>query len=131
MNRTPKYRTPKLIAMALSVALLPGLALASSKDDAKLMQTRAESSIAAAERADAATRAAPSLQDARALYAQGEGSFEDRDYRDAEREFERASADARLAEARARQVNSEQVTEELRAAIEALRSEIQRLEADA
>ncbi|MCK7593243.1 DUF4398 domain-containing protein [Pseudomarimonas salicorniae] len=124
-------RSPKLLAAALAAALLPGLAFASSKDDARLMQTRAEAAIAAAERAEADTRAAPSLQDARALLAQGEGSFDDRDYRDAEREFERAAADARLAEARARQARNEQVTDELSAAIEALRTEINRLETEA
>lgn len=124
-------RTSPIVAAALSAALLPSLAFASVKDDARLMQTRAEAAIAAAERADAKTRAAPSLQDARALFAQGEGSLDDRDYRDALREFERAAADARLAEARARQARSELTTEELRAAIEALRNEIHRLENDA
>lgn len=124
-------RRSSLLAAGLAAALLPGLALASVKDDARLMQTRAEAAIAAAERADAKTRAAPNLQDAQALFAQGEGSFDDRDYRDALREFERAAADARLAEARARQASSERTTEELRAAIEALRSEIRRLENDA
>lgn len=124
-------RTHPMLAAGLAAAMLPGLVLASVKDDARLMQTRAEAAIAAAERADAKSQAMPNLQDARALFAQGEGSFDEREYRDALREFERAAADARLAEARARQADRERITEELRAAIEALRSEINRLEAEA
>lgn len=121
----------KLTALLLTAFLMPGLALASVKDDARVMQVRAESAISAAERADAERLATPALQDARALFAQGKGSFEDRDYRDAQREFERAAADARLAEARARQQASEASTEELRAAVQALRDEIRKLEVDA
>lgn len=120
-----------LLAASLALALMPGLSFASAKDDARLMQTRAEAAIAAAERADAPRLAVAPLNDARALHAQGQGSLEQRDYQDAEREFERAAADARLAEAEARRARNEQISQELHAAIEALRSEIQRLENDA
>ena len=124
-------RHAKLLGVFLLTLLIPGLSLASARDDARVMQVRAESAISAAERVDAERLATPALQDARALFARGQGSLEERDYRDAAREFERAAADARLAEARARQQASEQSTEELRAAVEALRDEIRKLETDA
>jgi len=116
--------TTRKIVCALMLAL-PFSAFA-GKDEADLALTAARANVAAAERADAAKHATLELKAARDLLTRAEGSFEDRDWTDAEREAERAKADARLAETRARQHTSETRLAEMEAAIRTLRTEINR-----
>lgn len=96
------------------------------KDDAQLALTSARANVASAERADAGRYATLELKSARDLLAQAEGSFDERDWNDAEREAERAKADARLAEARARQRLAEAQLAEIRKTIQTLRDELAR-----
>jgi hypothetical protein len=96
------------------------------KDEAQLALTAARSNVAAADRADAGRHATTELKTARDMLARAEGSFDDRDWTDAEREAERAKADARLAETRARQHIAESQLIELEETIQSLREEIAR-----
>jgi TATA-binding protein-associated factor Taf7 len=112
------------LALAMLLAL-PMTALA-GKQEAELALTAARSNVAAAERAEAARHATIELKAARDLLARAEGSFDQRDWTDAEREAERAKADARLAETRARQRIAESQLAELERSIQTLREEIAR-----
>ncbi|MEZ5464646.1 MAG: DUF4398 domain-containing protein [Lysobacteraceae bacterium] len=115
-------------APALAAALLLCLPLSAlaGRSDAEKELIAARANVAAAERADATSRAPQALNTARDMLAQAEGSYEDRDWTDAELEAQRAGLDGRLAEARARQQASESVLRELEATIETLRAEIAR-----
>jgi hypothetical protein len=106
--------------LALPLTVLAG------KDDAQLALTSARANVASAERADAGRYATLELKSARDLLAQAEGSFDQRDWTDAEREAERAKADARLAEARARQRLAETQLSEIQKTIQTLRDELAR-----
>jgi len=112
----------------LGAVLLLGLPLAAwaGRDDAEKALIAARANVAAADRADAASRAPQALNTARDMLARAEGSYEERDWDDAELEAQRAGLDGRLAEARARQQANESVLGELEATIETLRAEIAR-----
>lgn len=112
-------------SLLLILLMLP-LAAWAGKDEAENALTAARSNVAAADRADAARHATVELKTARDMLARAEGSFEDRDWTDAEREAERAKADARLAETRARQRIAEAQLSELQKTIQTLREEIAR-----
>ncbi len=111
--------------LALALLTLP-LAAWAGKDEAELALTAARANVAAADRADAGRYATLELKSARDLLAQAEGSFNDRDWTDAEREAERAKADARLAEARSRQHLAETQLAEIEQTIQTLREELAR-----
>lgn len=113
-------------SLALAVLLALPLSALAGKKEAELALTAARSNVAAAERADAPRHATVEVKAARDLLAQAEGSFADRDWTDAEREAERAKADARLAETRARQRVAEAQLAELQTTIQTLREEIAR-----
>jgi hypothetical protein len=116
----------KLQAITLAATLvLSGPAFAGHKD-AELALTQARSAVAAADRAGAPATVPRDFHTARDSLAQAEGSFEDREWDDAELESHRARADARVAEARSRQVKAETATAEIQAAIDTLRAEIAR-----
>lgn len=110
----------------LFILLLLPLAAWAGKDEAELALTAARSNVAAAERAQAARYATLELKTAHDLLLRAEGSFEDRDWTDAEREAERAKADARLAETRARMHIAQSQLIELEKTIQTLREEIAR-----
>lgn len=112
----------RLLFLAL---FLPTLAVA-GRQEAELALTQARGAVAAAERAGADAAAPEAAHDARELLARADGSYESRDWTDAEREAQRARADARVAEARSRQVKAEAATAEIQAAIDTLRAELQR-----
>jgi hypothetical protein len=116
-----RWKTAALIALIA----LPGAAWA-GKSDAEAALTAARANVAAADRADAGKYATMELKAARDLLARAEGSFDEREWTDAEREAERAKADARLAETRARQAIAESQLAELEKAIQSLRDEIAR-----
>lgn len=117
----PVFRT-----LAFGALLALPLSAFAGKDEAELALTSARANLAAAERADAGRLATLELNSARDTLAQAEGSFDERDWDDAELEAERAKADARLAETRARQRAAEAVVAELEAAIRDLQAEINR-----
>lgn len=110
-----------LICAALLVLPLSAFA---GRGEAELELTSARANVAAAERAEAATHATQELRQARDLLAQAEGSFKDRDWRDAELEAQRAKADARLAEALSRQRMAEATLAEMERTLNTLREEI-------
>lgn len=112
-------------AACLLLLTLPALAMA-GRNEADQALTQARSAVAAAERAGSLQAAPTETQDARSLLAAAEGSYEDRDWLDAEREAQRSRADARVAEARARQFKAESATSEIEAAVETLRAELAR-----
>jgi hypothetical protein len=113
----------KILFVALLALPLTAFA---GKKEAEVALTAARANVAAADRADAARHATLELKTARDLLARAEGSFDDRDWQDAEREAERAKADARLAETRARQHIAESQLQELQKTIQTLREEIAR-----
>lgn len=115
----------KLQALCLALLSLPALAVA-GRQEADLALTQARSAVAAAERAGGVQAAPTQISDARAMLARAEGSYEDREWTDAEREAHRARADGRLAEARARQFKAESATAEIEAAVDTLRAELNR-----
>lgn len=115
----------KRLALTLALLSLPALALA-GRQEAELALTQARSAVAAAERAGGVEAAPTDAANARALLSAAQGSYDDRDWTDAEHEAHRARADARLAEARARQVKAEVATSEIEAAVDTLRAELNR-----
>lgn len=117
--------SPWKLPLILCLSALPMFAWA-GKDDAQLALTAARANVASAERAEAARYATLELKAARDLLAQAEGSFDDREWTDAEREAQRAKADARLAEARARQHLAESQLAEIEKTIRTLREELAR-----
>ena len=113
-------------SLGLAAALaLSGPAFA-GKQESELALTQARSAVAAAERADAATEVPQDFNTARDALAQAQGSFEEREWDDAEFESHRARADARVAEARSRQTKAERALQEIEAAIDTLRAELAR-----
>ena len=92
-------------------------------DDAELALAKAETAVSAAERAGAVSLASRELEEARMNLAASHGSFDERDYDDAERQAVEAHLDGRWAEARARQVRAETHAAELQAAINDLREQ--------
>lgn len=115
-------RTPRTLLCAALLAL--PLSAFAGRSEAELELTSARANLAAAERADAATHATLELREARDLLARAEGSFADRDWDDAELEAQRAKADARLAEALARQRIAEATLAEMQRTLDTLRDEI-------
>jgi multidrug resistance efflux pump len=115
-------RTPRTLLCAALLAL--PLSAFAGRSEAELELTSARANVAAAERADAATHATLELREARDLLARAEGSFADRDWDDAELEAQRAKADARLAEALARQRIAEATLAEMQRTLDTLRDEI-------
>lgn len=115
-------RTPRTLLCAALFAL--PLSAFAGRSEAELELTSARANVAAAERADAGTHATQELRQARDLLAQAEGSFNDRDWDDAEREAQRAKADARLAEALSRQRLAEATLAEMERTLNTLREEI-------
>jgi multidrug resistance efflux pump len=115
-------RTPRTLLCAALLAL--PLSAFAGRSEAELELTSARANVAAAERADATTHATLELREARDLLARAEGSFADRDWDDAELEAQRAKADARLAEALARQRIAEATLAEMQRTLDTLRDEI-------
>ncbi len=116
-----RFRT----SLCIALLVLP-LSAWAGKDEAEVALTAARANIASADRADAGRYATLELKSARDLLVRAEGSFEDRDWTDAEREAQRAKADARVAEARSRQHIAETQLTELEKTIQTLRDEIAR-----
>ncbi len=117
-----KYRKASVLGLLL---VLP-LSVWAGKKEAELSLTAARANVAAAERADAGRLATVEMKTARDMLARAEGSYDDRDWDDAEREAERAKADARLAETRSRLHLAESQLAELERTIQTLREEIAR-----
>ena len=120
----------RLNGLLLAAALgLPGAAIA-GHDDAELALARAETAVSAAERAGAVQLASRELEEARMNLAASRGSFEERDYDDAERQALEAHLDGRWAEARSRQTRAEAHAAELQAAINVLRGQFDPMSVD-
>lgn len=110
----------------LATALFAAAPAYAGRQDAEIGLTAARSAVEAAERAGAPEYAPTELDVARDMLARAEGSYDDRDFDDSEGEAEMAKLDARLAEARARQEKAEIAANEVEAAIESLRVEVNR-----
>lgn len=119
-----KRQSNPYFAAALLLCL-PLTALA-GRDEAETALTRANSGLAAAERAGALENSAAEVAVAREQLMLAQRGCERREWDDCERAAYRSHADARLAEARTRQVMAESATAALRAAVETLRTELAR-----
>ncbi len=117
---------PRCQILALAMLLTLPLPAIAGKQEAELALTASRSNVAAAERAEAARYATIEMKAARDMLARAQGSFDARDWSDAELEAERSKADARLAETRARQRIAERQLAELEQTIQTLREEIAR-----
>lgn len=118
---------PRLLTLAAVLALAGCASTSAVTPEAARSEIRtARSAVAQAEQADAATHAAIALRTARQKVDQAEDALARADTDAAERLAEQAAVDAELAEARARAVVAEAAVAEVRAAIQALRDEIER-----
>jgi hypothetical protein len=116
----------KLQAMCLAATLaLSGPAFA-GRQDAELSLTQARSAVAAAERAGAMQTAPVDFGVARESLSRATYLFDEREWDDVPLAADKARADARVAEARSRQVKAEAALAEVEASIETLRAEIAR-----
>ncbi len=119
----------KLLLMpSVFAALLLAMPLVAqaNRSDAETALTRATSGVAAAQRAGAPETSAVEMAAAHEQLMLANRSCERRDWDDCERAAYRAHADARLAEARSRQVKAETATAALKAAVDTLRAELAR-----
>jgi hypothetical protein len=119
-----KTRTIHSLCAALLLAM--PIAAHASRADAETAVTRAESGVAAAERAGAPRTSSVEIAAAREQLMQAQRACERREWDNCERAAYRSHADARLAEARTRQVNAESATAALKAAVDTLRAELAR-----
>ena len=120
----PAFR-PLLLVPALALA---GCASSSAvaPEVARAEIRTAQTAVSRAEQADAAANAAVALRTARQKLEDAERAFSRGETNAAERLAEQAALDAELAEARSRAVVAEAAVAEVRAAIDALRAEIER-----
>ena len=114
--------------LLLAALLLAGCGSSSrvAPDAARAEIRSARNALSQAEQADAATHAAIALRTARQKIDQAEAALATGDTDTADRLAEQAALDAEVAESRARAVVSELAVAEVRAAIDALRQEIER-----
>lgn len=119
--------------MIRSSLLIAALALAGCASSSKVAPEAARAEIRSArnalsqaEQADAQTHAALALRTARQKIDEAEVALSTGDTDTADRLAEQAALDAEVAETRARAVVAELAVAEVRAAIEALRQEIER-----
>lgn len=115
--------------LALAAALVLAGCASSSRVSPEAARTEirtARSALSQAEQADAATHAAIALRTARQKVDDAEQALARGDTDTADRLAEQATVDAQLAETRARAVAAESAVTEVRAAIQALRDEIER-----
>ena len=118
--------TPTIHSLGLALLLvLPGAALA-GRSDAETALTRAGSGVAAAQRAGAPQVATIEYNLAWDQLQLAERACSRRDWDDCEHAAHRAHADARVAEARTRQLQAERATAAIEAAIDDLRAELAR-----
>lgn len=112
---------------AAVIALLlasPLTAFAGKKDDAQIALTEARSAVQAAERSGAPEQVPVEMKVARDSLDQAEQELDDREWEDARMYAQRTVYDARLAEARARQLRAEALTAEIEASVNSLQAEI-------
>lgn len=109
-----------LVALALSGPAFAG------RQDAEIALTKARSAVAAAERAGALQAAPSDFGTANESLSRATYLYDDREWDDTVLASDRARADARVAEARSRQVKAEAALAEVETAIETLRAEIAR-----
>jgi hypothetical protein len=112
----------------LCAALLLALPIAAhaGRSEAETALTRASSGVAAAERAGAPATGSVEAGLAREQLMVAQRACERREWDDCERAAFRSHADARLAEARTRQIKAEAATAALQAAVDTLRAELVR-----
>ena len=115
----------RTLGLLLLLAAAPAFA---GRHESELAMTVAQEAVASAERAGAAEFASQDLERAQEALALAAGAFNARDWDDSLIAAERANLDARLAEARTRQLRAERTTGELEAALAALRAETSRRE---
>jgi len=114
--------TTILAALLLAVPLVAQ----AGRGEAETALTRANSGVAAADRAGAVEFSTVEIGIAREQLMQANRACERRDWDDCERAAHRAHADARLAEARTRQSKAETATAALKAAVDTLSAELAR-----
>jgi Domain of unknown function (DUF4398) len=117
--------TRLLYAAALALMLaLPAAAQAADRKDADLALIQARTSLQSAEAADAARYASADLKNARDGLASADGQYERRNWTSSLMDAEKATADANLAAARARQQRAESTTAEVEASVRSLREQL-------
>ncbi len=119
-------KRPSIQSLGAALLLCLPVAALAGHDEAETALTRASSGVAAAERAGALENSSAEVAVAREQLMLAQRACERREWDDCERAAYRSHADARLAEARTRQVMAESATEALRAAVETLRTELAR-----
>ncbi len=112
--------------IVLAALLAAPLSAEAGRSEARTALTRASSGVAAAERAGAPEQASVELGLARDQLMLAARACERRDWNVCERAAHRAHADARLAEARTRQLRAEAATGSIEAAVDTLRAELAR-----
>lgn len=123
----PRQRTGTGTLRAALLALLlasPLSAFAGKKDDAQIALTEARSAVEAAERAGGPEQVPVEMKTARDSLDRAEQELDDHEWYDARVHAERAVYDARLAEARSRQMRAEALTAEIEASVNSLQAEI-------
>jgi hypothetical protein len=116
----------KVQAWCLAATLaLSGPAFA-GRQDAEIALTQARSAVAAAERAGALEAAASEFAVANDALTRATYFYDEREWDESMLASDQARADARVAEARSRQVKAEAALAEVETAIDTLRAEIAR-----
>ena len=111
------------IALVLLLAL-PGAAFAGERQDADVALEHARTSVQAAEHADASKTAPTEFNIAHDSLASAEGAYERNHWVEAIYAADRASADADLAAARARQTRAETATAQIESTVQTLRNQL-------
>jgi hypothetical protein len=117
----------KRLSTALALGLLgslPTAAFAGERQDAEVALEHARTSVQAAEHADAGQTVPTEFHIAQDSLAAAEGAYDRHHWVETIYASERASADADLATARARQQRMEAATAELETTVETLRREV-------
>jgi Skp family chaperone for outer membrane proteins len=113
-------------ALFLLATLWCGIAFASDHDKADIAFAQAQTSVQAAEAADAASAAPVEFNAAQGNLAAARGALDRRNWEASAMSSEKAQADAELAAARAREKRATAATAEIEASVETLRRELNR-----
>lgn len=114
----------RVILLLLVAAAWSSVAVAATKEDARVAIAQAQAAVQAAESADAATAANSDLRAAKDNLAVALGAQDRHKWDASVLSAQKASADAHLASARARQVRATSATREIEASIATLRDQL-------
>ncbi|MGA7297771.1 MAG: DUF4398 domain-containing protein [Rhodanobacteraceae bacterium] len=113
----------RIFALALLAVVWTSAACAADKDDARVAIAQAQAAVQAAENADAATAASTEMRAAKDNLTAAHGASDRRQWDDSILNAQKATADANLASARARQQRATSATKEIEASLESLRQQ--------